>query len=61
MKVGLDYIQNMVEANELETAQEEELQHLVSEPEEKTSENKKAVLEEYISNEIDESTLTELL
>jgi hypothetical protein len=54
-------IQNMVEANELETAQEEELQQLVSEPEEKTSENKKAVLEEYISNEIDESTLTELL
>lgn len=54
-------IQNMVEANDLETAQEEELQQLLTKPEEQKTENKKAVVEEYISNEIDESTLTELL
>lgn len=54
-------IQNMVEASEQENIQEEDLQKLLSQPKEQKTENKKAEVEEYISNEIDESALTELL
>jgi len=54
-------IQSMVEANEQSSLQEEELQKLLTNPSETKTENKKAEVEEYISNEIDESTLTELL
>ncbi len=54
-------IQNMVEASEQENIQDEDLQKLLTQPKEQKTENKKAEVEEYISNEIDESSLTELL